>query len=155
MMISAKEVTEMAEGELKMSRRERQRLLAMHEVQSGRSLLKEAAGQMRLSYRQTKRVWRRFRTRGAEGLVHEGRGRVSNRRLPEDIKARALAVYEKNYKGYGPTKAAEKLAQSFMNLRFTQKQETVGCGLPHHADTRTSRRNGAASRTLRSFSQVE
>ncbi len=42
----------MAEGELKMSRRERQRLLVMHEVKSARLSLKEAAGQMLIRARQ-------------------------------------------------------------------------------------------------------
>jgi len=101
----------MAEGELRMSRRERQRLLVMHEVKSGRLSLKEAAWQMALSYRQAKRVWRRYRVRGEEGLVHEGRGRVSNRRLPEGLKARALAIYQERYWDFGPTKAAEKLRE--------------------------------------------
>jgi hypothetical protein len=108
-VFSAKEITEMAEGELIMSRKERHRLLVMHDVKIKKFLLKEAAGQLGLSYRQTKRVWRRFRKWGAEGLVHEGRGRESNRRLPEGFKAKVLAAYEEYYKGYGPTKAAEKL----------------------------------------------
>lgn len=99
----------MAEGKLTMSRKERQRMLVMEGVKRGRLSLKEAAGQLRLSYRQAKRVWKRFRKWGAEGLTHQARGRVSNRRLAEDFKAKVLAVYSARYKGFGPTKAAEEL----------------------------------------------
>jgi len=64
-----------------------------------------------LSYRQVKRVWARFRAEGAEGLVHRGRGRVSNRAKPEAEREACLAAYREELGGLGPTLAAEKLVE--------------------------------------------
>lgn len=65
--------------ELRMSGKERVRLVEMEMVAEGRQSLREAAERLGMSYRQAKRVWRRYQANGAQGLVHAGRGRVSNR----------------------------------------------------------------------------
>jgi hypothetical protein len=64
-----------------------------------------------LSYRQTKRIWRRYQAEGDAGLVHRLRGRPSPRRIDPDKRQQILELYESQYEGFGPTLAAEKLAQ--------------------------------------------
>ncbi len=94
-----------------MKRRERERLVEMELVAGGRESLVEAGRRLGLSYRQVKRVWARFRAGGAEGLVHRGRGRVSNRAKSEAEREACLAIYREELVGFGPTLAAEKLLE--------------------------------------------
>lgn len=95
-----------------MSQKERTRLEVLSRVKSGLLRLVDAAGQMGLSYRQAKRIWRRYRHEGDAGLVHRSRGRVSNRRTPDDLRTRAITRYAERYEGFGPTLAVEHLAKT-------------------------------------------
>jgi len=96
---------------LKMSRKERKRLIVMQQVQTKNIKLVNAAEQMGVSYRQTKRIWARFKRLGAEGIVHGNRDRFGNRCLDPDFKARVLKLYREQYKDFGPTLASEKMAE--------------------------------------------
>lgn len=93
-----------------MSRKERSRLVEMELVAKGMQSLAEAARRLGLSYRQAKRVWRRYRESGASGLVHQARGRPSNRQKAQGFREACLAFYQERLSGFGPTLAAEKLA---------------------------------------------
>ena len=64
-----------------------------------------------LTARQVRRLLQRVRHEGDQGLVHRGRGKPSNRRIPEKVKAKVLKLYETRYGDFGPTLAAEKLAE--------------------------------------------
>jgi transposase len=94
-----------------MSVNERRRLVGLHQVQAGKLKLAQAAGVLGVSYRQTKRVWQRYRAEGDAGLVHRSRGRPSGRRTAPAVRRRALARYQERYPDFGPTLAAEKLAE--------------------------------------------
>lgn len=93
-----------------MSVKERKRLEVFSRVKEGRMTLVEAGQLLQLSYRQTKRVWGRYQQSGDQGLVHQARGRASNRQASGGVKERALALYREKYADYGPTLAAECLA---------------------------------------------
>lgn len=95
---------------IEMSTRERKRMTLMTRVVEGVLKLREAAEMMRVSYRQARRIRRRYQQEGDAGLVHRGRGRKSNRRLPEGERKRAIALYTKQYAGFGPLLATEHLA---------------------------------------------
>lgn len=97
-----------------MSKAERQRSEWMSRVKRGELKLKKAAEFMRLSYRQAKRVWRRYRRRGDAGLIHRLRGQPSGRARPAAFKKKILSRYTKAYGDFGPTLAAEKLANEGM-----------------------------------------
>jgi hypothetical protein len=96
---------------LLMSQKERVRLTVMKQVKQEELRLTEASEILGLSYRQTKRVWGRYRLAGDAGLVHASRGRPGQRAKPARLKARILARYQKRYPDFGPTLAAEYLAQ--------------------------------------------
>jgi transposase len=83
----------------------------MEAVRGGKQSLREAAERLRVSYRQVRRIWRRFEEKGEAGLVHRGRGRRSNRSKPEQTRRACLAIYRVDLEGFGPTLAAEKLAE--------------------------------------------
>jgi hypothetical protein len=64
-----------------------------------------------LTPRHIRRLIARVAQAGDQGLAHRGRGKPSNRRLPEPVKARVLRLYAQRYRDFGPTLAAEKLAE--------------------------------------------
>jgi transposase len=99
-------------GVITMSRRELERLEVVQRV-AGRQIKQgDAACMLKLSVRQVKRLIRGYRQDGAAGLVSKRRGRPSPRRIPEQEKARFLAIVESQYADFGPTLAAEYLAQA-------------------------------------------
>jgi transposase len=98
------------EGHLKMSAKERERLKIFERVKRGELRQKEAAALCQLEYRYLRRLYKRYFEQGDRGLVHQGRGRPSNRAHPTNFKATVLARYQEKYPDFGPTLAAEKLA---------------------------------------------
>jgi transposase len=97
--------------ELRMSRKERDRLKVMAALAQRRMRQKEASRLLRLSERQARRILARYRAEGDAGLVHRGRGRPSNRRLPEALRRRVMGRVVRQYRDFGPTLAAEKLQE--------------------------------------------
>lgn len=98
-------------GELRMSGKERLRLEALSRVKRGELTVVEAAELMGLSLRQARRVWKRFKLQGDGGLVHQLRGRSSNRRLGAELAQRIVKRHQERYADFGPTLACEKLAE--------------------------------------------
>jgi molybdenum-dependent DNA-binding transcriptional regulator ModE len=98
-------------GELLMSRLERRRVQVLLQVSSGGVNLKKAAELLGMGYRQMKRVWKRYQSSGDAGLVHRLRGRPSNHRGDAKLRKQVLKRYRKEYRDYGPTLAAECLAE--------------------------------------------
>ena len=98
------------EGHLWMSRQERERLKIFERVKRGELQQKEAAALCQLEYRYLRRLYQRYCAQGDRGLVHQGRGRPSNRAHSAEFKAKVLARYQERYPDFGPTLAAEKLA---------------------------------------------
>jgi transposase len=97
--------------ELRMSRKERDRLKVMAALAEGRLKQVEAARLMKLSVRHVRRVRERYDAQGDAGLVHRSRGRPSNRRIPAARRERVLERVRADYADFGPTLAAEKLAE--------------------------------------------
>jgi transposase len=99
------------EGRLLMSEKERKRKGVFEVVRAGAWSLIEAAEHLEISYRQCKRSYRRYLAQGDAGLVHQSRGRRSNRSKDEILRQAVLKRYDDRYEGFGPTLAAEKLAE--------------------------------------------
>ena len=71
----------------------------------------KAGALLGLSTRQVRRLIERVEQEGDKGLAHRGRGKPSNRRMPEPVKAKVLGLCARRYADFGPTLAAEKLAE--------------------------------------------
>ena len=56
-------------------------------------------------------MWGPYRTEGDAGLVHRRLGQPGARRKPPSLRAKILARYAERYSDFGPTVAAEYLAQ--------------------------------------------
>ena len=96
---------------LLMNLKERDRLAMFRQVRDRSMTLIEASRRLGLSYRQAKRLWQQYRAVGDAGLVHGLRGRSSNNQRGADSRrARAVALCQEHYAGFGPTLAAEQLA---------------------------------------------
>jgi len=96
---------------LTMSGKERRRLEVLSRVVAKEFKLVKAAELLGVSGRQAKRILARYRAQGDAGLVHRLRGRGSNRHVQPLRKDQAVELYQAKYRGYGPTLAAECLAQ--------------------------------------------
>lgn len=94
-----------------MSGRELRRVHVLRQVVAQQLTQREASELLGLTVRHIRRLCHRLRTAGDAGLAHRGRGKPSNRRIPEKMKAKVLQLYEQQYGDFGPTLAAEKLAE--------------------------------------------
>lgn len=99
------------EDQIYMSQREVQRWQIVQQVLDGQLAQVRAAALLALSVRQVRRLQRRVEAEGVRGLGHRARGRASNRRLPACVQRRAVRLCQTRYAGFGPTLAAEKLAE--------------------------------------------
>jgi hypothetical protein len=71
----------------------------------------EAAELLGISDRQVRRIIRRVKAEGERGVIHRLRGLEGTRRIPGNIRSRALELYRERYNGFGPTLASEKLLE--------------------------------------------
>jgi hypothetical protein len=94
-----------------MSQRERDRLRILHSVLEGKRTQVEAARLLRLTPRHVRRLLHRLQQHGDAALVHRLRGQPSNHRKDDQLKRRVLQCYRKDFPDFGPTFAAEKLAE--------------------------------------------
>jgi transposase len=118
------------EGHLLMSAKERRRKSVFDRVGAGELTLVSASKLLKLSYRHTLRAYARYGAEGDAGLVHKSRGRPGNRAVPKRRRQKILARYEARYKGFGPTLAAEKLAEAGLEVDHeTLRRWLVAAGL--------------------------
>lgn len=103
-------------GHLLMSEQERERMKVLARVKKGEMKLVEAACLLKVSYRHVKRVYGRYRQQGDRGLVHQARGRESNRGYRKEFKEAVIELYRKRYPDFGPTLAVEKLGEEGYEL---------------------------------------
>lgn len=97
---------------IEMSLRELSRLKAVQEAIDGHITQRTAASMVGLTERQVRRLVSAVRAEGDIGIVHKGRGRPSNRKMPQKVKDKTIALYKRKYHDFGPTLAVEKLLES-------------------------------------------
>src|SRR6266404_939952 len=94
-----------------MSRTEIDRMSVLQDLAANRIKVTEAATLMRLGRRQVCRLAKAYHWRGPAALVSRRRGRPSNRTYPGDLRDMATGIIRERYPDFGPTLAAEKLAE--------------------------------------------
>ena len=130
----------MREERIELSQRERERLKVLPAVKRGHVRQREAAGRLQLSPRQGRRLLRRVKREGDGGLIHRGRGRRSNRKIAARQQRRILAEVRRRYGDFGPTLAAEQLAQQGLRVsRETLRQWMIAAGLWRQRRARVER----------------
>ena len=95
-----------------MTLKDRDRLVVLKKAQKRLITQREAAEELRLTERHARRLLRRLKQQGDCAVLHGLRGRVSNRRLSEKQREKAIRILSREvYRGFGPTLAAEYLAK--------------------------------------------
>src|SRR5246127_112785 len=94
-----------------MSKQEFRRLDVLLRVQSGRLRVRDACVLIGLQRHQVFRLLRGLKQDGATSLLSKRRDRPGNHRLPAEVRALALSIVRERYSDFGPTLAAEKLAE--------------------------------------------
>ena len=74
--------------------------------------IEDAMALLGLARRQVFRLLGRLRADGPAGLISRKRGRPSNRRFDDAFRARVIAIVRARYADFGPTLAAEYLAEA-------------------------------------------
>ena len=92
-----------------MSQKELKRLYIIQKVLEKRLKQVEAAKILGLSTKQVSRIVRRVGKEGNKAIVHNLRGKSSNRALPKTLRDRVLKLYREKYYDFGPAFANEKL----------------------------------------------
>jgi len=98
-----------ARGIIMISKRELRRLEVIKKVIQEGIKQVEAAEILELSTRQVSRLVFRVKAEGEVGVVHRLRGKKSNREISEEQRNQVIEIYNKKYKGFGPTLFSEKL----------------------------------------------
>ncbi|WP_426233723.1 helix-turn-helix domain-containing protein, partial [Pararhizobium sp. DWP3-4] len=98
-------------GLIAMSERDLQRIEILSKVVAGRMTMVSAAHVLDLSERQVRRLLERIRTGGAASIRHKAIGRPSNNRISDGVRDYAVTLVHERYADFGPTLAAEKLAE--------------------------------------------
>ena len=96
---------------LSMSKQEFGRLDVLLRVQSGRLRVSDACVLIGLQRRQVFRLLSGLKQDSATSLLSKRRGRPSNHRLPAEVRTLALSIVRERYSDFGPSLAAEKLAE--------------------------------------------
>ena len=106
-----------------MNQAERDRLVALKKAKKKLITQKQAAEEIGVTERQVRRLLRKLRRKGDRAVIHELRGRASNRKLPAEMEQRAITILsDPVYRGFGPTLAAEYLHKRH---QITVSKETL------------------------------
>ena len=105
-----------------MSGRELNRVEVLAKVDDGRLSVDNAANMLCLTRRQVFWLLKRYRQDGAAENRHKARGKPPNNRIHHAMRDYALSVIKEQYLDFGPTLAAEMLAE---HHGFKVSRETV------------------------------
>lgn len=95
-------------GLISTSERDVKRLHVLAEVRAGKRTVEAV---LDLGVRQTFRLMSRYEAGGAGALIHQARGRASNRQLSAGIREYAVELVRTKYADFGPTLATEILQE--------------------------------------------
>jgi hypothetical protein len=121
----------MIKEKLQMSIGEAERLSVMRQIDKKILTLRQGSEELRISLRQIKRIRKRYLKDGEEGLVSRKRNKVSNRKISDKVRSRAIELLKTIYMGFGPTLAVETLEKrdnlkvSSETLRKWMKEEGI------------------------------
>lgn len=102
--------------------RELNRVEVLAQVDDGRLSVDNAANMLDLTRRQVFRLLKRYRQDGAAAIRHRSRGRTPNNQIHSAKREYVLTVIKEQYPDFGPTLAAEMLAE---NHGFKISRETL------------------------------
>ena len=96
--------------ELRMRPKDREKLKQIEQVHRGHRTTAQAGRALGLTQRQVQRILAQYHRRGDVAVIHRSRGRRSNHAIDPQVLERAKGLLTSKYKDFGPTLAAEHLA---------------------------------------------
>ena len=95
-----------------MTQKDRDRLVVLKKVQKKLITQRQAAEELGVTERHVRRMLVRLKKAGDRSMVHQLRGRPSNRKLSPELREQAMRILSQEvYHGFGPTLASEYLAK--------------------------------------------
>ncbi len=118
-------------GHFTMSRKESNQISVFEKLKRKEITQVTAARILHLTSRQVRNKAKRYRERGPRGLAHLRRGRPGNRAWKQEICQEAMMLIKQHYADFGPTFAAEKLAQNhhIITNRETLRRAMIKAGI--------------------------
>ena len=98
-------------GKIAMGQKDLLRSKEMELVRQKKQTLKAAGVKLKVSYRQAKRIYAAYLRGSDAALIHGNTGKQSNHKIKAEIRESVLQAYRERYDDFGPTFAAEKLAE--------------------------------------------
>ena len=97
----------------------------------GKIDMSQAMKMLDLSKRQVKCLRKRTREKGTEGIIHQGRGKRSNRKISDDLREKTEKLLKEKYPDFGPKFAMEKLRDNhdILHSKETVRMMMVNLGL--------------------------
>jgi transposase len=120
------------EGQLLMTRQERDRLVTLRKAKQKKITQKEAAEELDVSVRHVRRLIGQLRTNGDKTAIHGLKGKPSNHQIDGAVKDRAIEILSQDvYLGFGPTLAMEYLRDKHETVvsKETVRQWMMGANL--------------------------
>ncbi len=94
-----------------MSERDLKRIEVLTEILAGRRTVESGAAVLGLKWRQIFRLLARYKEHGGASVIHQARGRASNRQMNPGVREYAVELVRTRYADFGPTLAAEVLLE--------------------------------------------
>ena len=99
------------------SKKELRRKSILDELIRGRLKIVEASSKLCVCRKTVSRSLKRYKQGGVKGLLHQSRGKKSNRAISEKFRNQILSKYQEKYLGFGPTLASEKLEEEGLEVK--------------------------------------
>jgi transposase len=114
-----------------MTMRDLDRLKCIQAVVDGELRPSGAAERLQMSARQIQRLVQHYRCEGPVGLLSRRRNRPSNHRIDAALESQVLQILRERYADFGPTLAAEKLAErhQIVLAKETVRRIQIAAGL--------------------------
>jgi hypothetical protein len=115
-----------------MTQRDRDRLVVLKKAQKKLIGQGQAARELGITARQVRRLLGRLKKDGDKAVIHQLRGRTSNRRTDEKVGGKAMRILSQEvYRDFGPTLASEYLSgkHGISIGREALRQMMIGAGL--------------------------
>lgn len=93
--------------------KEKLKLNVVQKIIAGECTKKEASEILGITSRQINRLLMKFKEEGEKGFVHKNRGKVSNKKIPENIKSEIVNLYITEYFDYNFTHFYEEIWEKY------------------------------------------
>lgn len=91
----------------------KEKIKVVQKIIAGECTKKEASEMLGITSRQINRLLIKFKEEGEKGFVHKNRGKVSNKKIPENIKSEIVNLYITEYFDYNFTHFYEEIREKY------------------------------------------